>query len=280
MDPKQRYCRYLDWCVKLIIRCLKLFSRFQRRRFAYLLGYLIFTVSTRTQKRAISNVINAMPDLTRQEARNLALKAYQNTVLGVFECFWLEQLDYRVSCDALAAQHLASEQGAVVVTLHMGCYELVPFVVQQQTQRSATISNIPIYLDSANEIYQRAGIRCINKKHPQAFFKLIEAVKNKLNVCIHSDHYADDLELEFFGRKTGVPSGAAVLSRIGKKPLILSYAIHKPDGTYLINFKFIEILEGTCKDKVQDIMQQVYEQFELIILQHPDQWYWSYNRWR
>lgn len=270
----------LNGLVVFIVKGLTLLSRNNRRRIAFGLGYLIFSLSPKTRKRASVNLARAMPELADSDVKNLALRAYQHTVFGVFECFWLEQLDYRIACDELTADYLRSDQGAVIATLHMNCYELVPFVVQQQTGRSTTISNVPDHLGVALDVYQRAGIHCINKRHPLAFFKLIDAVRSGEAVCLHVDHYAQDVAVEFFGQKTLAPSGAALLSSIGNVPLILGHAVLKPDGTYLVTFKLIDKLESVCKEKVERLTQQVYYQFEEIISQHPEQWYWSYNRWR
>lgn len=267
--------------IDLIILLFKALSRRQRKRVAFSLATLILKLAKKTRLRAIANISNAMPHLSHEEVEHLAFTSYQNIVFGVLECFWLDQVTFDFHISSSAQKILDSGAGVSVATMHMGCYEAVPFALQALTQRSSTLSKIPKFLTCAQQVYQRMGVQCIDKHETGGIFHLLKAINNQRVVSLHSDHYASDTELTFFGRKTGAPCGAAILSAYGRVPLLLSFAILQPDGRYKV---YIETVNSTCVQHDQAsyhlAMKQVYQRFEEIILQYPEHWYWSYKRWR
>lgn len=264
-----------------IIRFLQKRRRTTRKRFAHSVAKLIFTLSPKTRKRAIANVSQAFPFISQVEAEMLALNAYENIVFGVLECFWLSELPYEVHMTDDAKRIIDSGQGAVIATMHMACYEVVPYVVQKLTRRSATLSKIPSFIPDGLSVYQQNGIQCIDKKEEGAFLKLVSALKSAEIVSLHSDHYATDTQVRFFGRKTQAPCGAAMLSTLAKAPLLVAYGVLDHNDTYQV---FFECVEPEYVQQQQNgvawATREIYHRFEKIIMRFPEQWYWSYNRWR
>jgi len=271
----------INQLIQLLISVFKLFPRTGRRTFARGTAWLIFNLAKKTRLRAQANISRAMPYLNNHEVRLTAIDSYKNIVHGVLECFWLDELEFEFDIDEKTRAILNSGRGVSIATMHMGCYEIVPFAIQALTQRSSTLSNIPDFLHCAKKVYAQADIHCINKKESGAFLQLLKGIRQNRVVSLHSDHYADDMELNFFSQKTGAPCGAAMLSAYGKTPLLLSYGILLPNGKYKI---YIETLSqepvGPSKDSLQQAMKDIYRRFEHIILQYPEHWYWSYKRWR
>ena len=264
-----------------IIGLIRSFRRDTRKRIAHVIARLILTFARKTRRRAINNVIQAFPFISPVEAELLAISAYENIVFGVLECFWLRQVPYQVHMTDEARRLLNSERGAVIATMHMACYEIVPFVVQEITKRSATMSKIPDFIPDGLSVYEQSGIYCVNKCEQGGFLKLVNVVKNGGVVSLHSDHFAKDTKVRFFGRKTHAPCGAAMLSALAKAPLLLAYGVLDHNDTYQVYF---ECVESECVNPqhngVEWAMREVYLRFEKAILQFPEQWYWSYNRWR
>lgn len=270
----------IDALILVVVGIFRVFPRTSRRTFAFFIAKAIFLLAQRTRKRAMSNIVAAMPNLTQKEAKKIALRSYKNIVFGVLECFWLEELEIEYCFDDEVNQLLASGNGLMVATMHMSCYEIVPFALQRLTQRSTTLSNVPEFASSARQVYEQAGIDCIHKKQPNAFLDLLQALKNHSVVSLHSDHFANDLSVSFFGRKTGAPSGVAMLSAIAKVPLLVGYAVLNRDGKYQVSIELLDSLSEKVRADPNLTMQHIYQKFEQIILQYPEQWYWSYKRWR
>ncbi len=259
----------------------KKLSRSSRRKLCFSLARTVLKLANKTRHRGIANISAAMPHLTEQEVEALAFISYQNIVFGVVECFYLDQVDFEYQISAEADAILKQGQGASVATMHMGCYEVVPFAMQVLTKRSSTLSKIPVFMPDGKKIYREMGIDCIDKNDSDSLFQLLKAINNKQVVSLHSDHYAKDTQLTFFGRETGAPCGAAILSAYGKVPLLLSFAILQPNGAYKV---YVEVIRDTQvetnTDSIHKVTCEIYQRFEQIITEYPEHWYWSYKRWR
>ena len=252
-----------------------------RQGLIFSLASLILKHAHSTRLRSISNIQHALPHLSDKDALNLALTAYKNICLGVAETFWLDKLSVEIECDNKTRKLLLSGTGLTVATLHMSCYEAIPLALQLLTGRSTTLSKVPVIYPEAENLYSNAGIECINKDEGNSLFKLLSAINDNRIVSIHNDHYADDMEINFFNRTTKAPIGAGMLSSLAQCPLLVGYAVREKNSHYRV---FIEtISESPIKrdlPEIQAAIRAVYRRFEAIITLHPDQWYWSYKRWR
>lgn len=265
----------------MIIWMLKSFKRNQRQTFAKILAKLIFKSSKKTRNRAISNITLALPNLTETQVEKLALESYRNIVCGVLECFWLDELDIDIECDESTLQLLHNEKGAAVATMHMSCYEIAPVAIERLVGKVTTMSKIPSFVKSAADIYKKSNITVINAKDSNAFMQLLQATKKKNVICLHADHFSRNISMNFFGRATSAPSGIAMVSAYQKVPLLICYALLQENGRYKVVVETVN--SGQVENNAQAITQAmgaIYHRFEKIIKTHPEQWYWSYNRWR
>ncbi|MFT5755684.1 MAG: lauroyl/myristoyl acyltransferase [Alteromonadaceae bacterium] len=270
----------IDFLVQFIISSLKLFSRTTRRKIIFYIAAKSLKLTHKTRKMAINNISNAMPWLNEEEVAQIVLSSYQTIAFGVMECFWLTDIKFKISCDD-KTRRLLDSAGVSIATMHMSCYELAPFSIQQLTGSVATLSNIPTFIRSIKEVYRAANIKAIDKNQPHAFIDLLQAARDKHAICLHVDHYKSDVAVSFFNRKTMAPSGSAMLSSYSKAPLLLCYPILEKNGDYTLYIETIsEKPVGSSKNEISLAMQKIYQRLETIILEYPNQWYWSYNRWR
>ncbi|WP_340679017.1 lysophospholipid acyltransferase family protein [Paraglaciecola sp.] len=272
---------FINLLIRAVIVTLRLFSRVTRQRVAFFIARMILRCSPKTRNRGIKNIINAIPSLTASEAKNMLFDSYQTIAFGVSECFWLSDIKIDIVCDEHTLALLNNVKGVSVATMHMSCFEAAPVAVEKLTGSVTTLSKIPAFLKFAEQVYQQANISVINTAEPNAFIKLLEVSRNYAAVCLHSDHYAKNVEVEFFNKTTGAPSGAAMVSAYNKVPLLLCYAILQGNGRYKVTIETIsEQPVANSRVEITAAMQNIYQRFEQIILQYPEQWYWSYNRWR
>jgi KDO2-lipid IV(A) lauroyltransferase len=264
-----------------LVWLLKLFTRNQRKKFAIFIATRIFKNAKKARKRAISNIAFAFSSLASAEVEVLALKSYQNIVCGILECFWLDEIEIDIECDELTLQLLHSEAGAAVATMHMSCYEIAPLAIEKLVGNAITMSKIPTFLKSATDIYKKSNIKVINSNQANAFMNLLRATKENGVICLHADHFSTNVPVNFFGRATSAPSGIAMVSAYQKVPLLICYAVMQENGRYkavleTVSVDYIEYNEHALKQA----MASIYLRFEQIISLYPEQWYWSYNRWR
>ncbi|WP_081585707.1 lysophospholipid acyltransferase family protein [Brumicola pallidula] len=268
--------------ILVIIFLFKLRNRATRKKIAFGIARIIFALSPKTRKRSINNLRIAMPDQKSDDRiRYLAVTAYQYIVFGVLENFWFEDIEYTFEMDAATKALITSGGPLSIATMHLSCYEAVPFALQKLTGRVTTLSRVPKFAAGLHSVYAKNGVCCVDKSQAGAFLALAGKMGSNGVVCLHSDHFGSDTELDFFQLQTGAPAGPAMLSAYAKTPLLIAYAVLQKDNTYIIHIETVsEFPIGQSPKAFQFAMQAIYRQFESIILQYPEQWCWFYKRWR
>jgi KDO2-lipid IV(A) lauroyltransferase len=271
--------------LKLLISSLSKLTRRNRKNVIKKIGRTIFFFAKKTRLRAIENITKALPELSIREVTDLAFDAYGNCAFGVAESFWLAEIEPEIFCDEATLRILQSGQGACIATMHLGCYEAVPLAVAKLSNHSVTLTNIPRFLDESMEFYSAVNITAINKKSAYAFGELLTSANSNTYISLHCDLYANQADVSFFGQKTKAPAGVVLLAKMSNKPLLLAYAIYQDDGQIQVFFETIHLnKQGSDSDlvaqTVDQLMAKIYQRFEQIIRQYPNQWYWSYNRWK
>ena len=268
--------------IVMIIFLFKLRSRETRKKIAFGIARIIFALSPRTRKRSIDNLRIAIPDESSDDRiKYLAITAYQHIVFGVLENFWFEDLEYTFQMDKATKAIIASDVPLSIATMHLSCYEAVPFALQKLTGRVTTLSKVPKVAAGLNDIYAKNGVCCVDKSQAGAFFSLLSKVSSNGVICLHSDHFGSDTDVEFFQQKTGAPAGPAMLSAYAKTPLLIAYAVLEKNNTYTVHIEMVsQSPVGKSPIAFQFAMQTIYRQFETIILTYPEQWCWFYKRWQ
>lgn len=252
-----------------------------RQRLAHATASAVLACARSTRLRLLDNVRQAFPLLEEDEVRRIGYRSYQTIYAGVLDSFWLSELRLDIDRDDTARRTLEGEHGAIVITLHTCCYEVASLAVQRLTGRSTTLSYVPAYLTQAFDFYRNAGIEWIHKKAPGAFFSLVDAARRGRFVTLHGDHHANEVGVHFFGRPVGAPCGGPMLSALAGRPLLLAYARYVAAGHYRVCFETLSAAPvPRDRDALARTTQHLYTRFEQIISEHPEQWYWSYKRWR
>jgi KDO2-lipid IV(A) lauroyltransferase len=276
---------YATFLISLFVKILLVFSRKARSKFLKRVGKLMFKCSKKARKRAINNISNALPTLSRVEVKRTAYESYANCAFGAVESFWLDQLEPDIFCDEGTLKILQSGEGACIATMHLGCYEAVPLAVEKLSGKSVTLTNIPNFIRNGKQFYTKANIVAVNKNDSDAFAQLLKQTCSNAYISLHSDLYVNQIELDFFNQKVKAPAGVAMLAKMTKKPLLLAYAVYQDNGEIRVYFETIianhDKLSSTISQQpAEKIMSQIYQRFEEIIQEYPEQWHWSYNRWR
>ena len=90
------------------------------------------------------------------------------------------------------------------------------------------------------------------------------------------------IKLEFFGRKTSVYTGPAVLSLKMDTPIIYGITIRQPDYTYSARIEEIskDNLPENYEEKIKVLSQRMLKYLEDVIREYPEQWLWMHKRWK
>jgi KDO2-lipid IV(A) lauroyltransferase len=275
------YYAGINQFIFIILAFIKVLPQLMKKQLLNIITLLIWPLAKKTRRCSINNITTAMPWLSQKEVKKLAYTSYKNIVYGLLETSWLSEIQFEYSLDDNSRKLLLSGDSITIATLHFGCCEAVPYAIQKITGRSTTMSNIPLFAESISNIYKDLGIDCVNKRDKGRFLYLLNAIRQKRVVSLHADHNGTDTRVCFFGRETSAASGVAMLSHFGKTPLLLSYATKEADNKYRVHIETVTVQPvSNGPDDFQKIMQNIHNRFEKIILLYPEQWFWSYNRWR
>jgi predicted LPLAT superfamily acyltransferase len=180
-------------------------------------------------------------------------------------------------------QRLCShEGGAIILTAHMGSYDLGAYVFSEMCARRMVIVRAP-EIDSDTQAYEeqiREGEGSVkvdfNTKAEDLAFELLQAIQNGEIVAIQGDRATRGiatLPARLFGRQTEIPAGPFALAMAARVPIFPLFVVRRGRRRYrLITLEPI-VVERTSRQRDDD-MRQAIEQWSAALEQViRDSWY-------
>jgi len=271
----------------IVITIKKILSSFPLKvRYSFFenLGLLGYYLIKKRRVLTIDNIKRAFPEKTDKEVIRIAKESYKTMGKMVMTSIYLEDITANghtvIENEELILKACEdNEKAVIIVSLHLGGFEagsimrsIRKFYAVFRRQKNRKLN------DLMTEWREKGGLHSIPLRDSEA---LNSALKNKTLIALASDHHADDVEIEFFGRKTTAVSGPVLLGLKHKIPLVLSYAIFEGNTVKVINKKILEIeKKENLKATVKYNMQKIFYEFEEIIKEYPEQYMWQHKRWR
>ena len=271
----------------IVITIKKILSFFPLKvRYSFFenLGLLGYYLIKKRRVLTIDNIKRAFPEKTDKEVIRIAKESYKTMGKMVMTSIYLEDITTNghtiIENEGLILKACEdNEKAVIIVSLHLGGFEagsimrsIRKFYAVFRKQKNRKLN------DLMTEWREKGGLHSIPLRDSEA---LNSALKNKTLIALASDHHADDVEIEFFGRKTTAVSGPVLLGLKHKIPLVLSYAIFEGNTVKVINKKILEIeKKENLKATVKYNMQKIFYEFEEIIKEYPEQYMWQHKRWR
>ena len=183
---------------------------------------------------------------------------------------------------------LARGKGAIVVTAHLGNWELggmllairgVPITVLSLPEPSSELTRW-------RETYRkRLGIRTITVgEDPFCFVGILNALRRNEIVAMLIDrpYEGSGERVEFFGHTTGFSTAPALLHNLTGAPVLPAFVLQKSNCRYLsfINPPIPLQSHENRNHELAANTQIIATVFEQIIRQHPDQWFHYVPIWR
>jgi lauroyl/myristoyl acyltransferase len=177
---------------------------------------------------------------------------------------------------------VASQQGFVAATAHMGNWELAgrlltPFVkvvhVLTAPERDATIQRL------LREHSIPTGLRFVTNDSAGVFVQLLMALRRGEVVAFQVDRvtgHRRDLPVVFFGAPALFPSGPFILAGAARVPVVPFFCLMRPDHQYEI---FIDEAITVLRGREEVALQQVVRVLERYVAMAPDQWFNFYDVW-
>jgi KDO2-lipid IV(A) lauroyltransferase len=174
-------------------------------------------------------------------------------------------------------QALSQSRGAVVLTAHLGNWELAGVVTSLLGYNLSAVA-LPFKNEKIAKIFirrrQAKGIHVIlTGSNPKEYFR---AFKRNNVIAILGDRLLTEkgIQVKFMGKDTFLPRGPATLAMKWKTGYLAGFLIRKKKGKYMLIFdEPMEISEsGDDQKDILAMVEKGKQYLEKYILKYPEQW--------
>ena len=266
------------------------------RSWAYALAVIAarfaWRLSPLARPRLEYNLKVACPELTTPELRRLSRLNFRNHAKAYADLMTLPRMKVEAMRPLLQVEGLeyleqarAVGKGVMVVSCHMGSYEIVSAIW------SATLTPVSFFAEELEprplfEWYRdtraRLGISVL-PLHLGGLRKVTQALMEGEMVitAIDRDITGTGHLMPFFGRPAPIPLGpAAIALRLGT-PLLPVCVYRRPDDTFRAEGAPPIMAQSTGNARADEVRvtQELLRHIEGFIRRHPDQWHVPHRIW-
>jgi len=252
---------------------------------AVFLADLHYLFAPRDRRFVKNNLAVIFPEKSRGELRRISIMVFRNFAKYLVDFFRFEKLDRNYIDKKIkleGAHHfeaaLSAGKGAVVLTAHLGNWELGGVVIAQLGYPFWVVA-LPHKSKKVNDFFDsqrsRKGVKVIAMG--KAMRSCISEIRNNHMVALVGDRdfTGKGMLVDFFGRPTHFPEGPAALSLITGAPIVPGFMLRNPDDSFTLRIEKPVEFSPTA-DRAKDMVSLVgaYKKiFEDYIRKYPEQWY-------
>ena len=243
----------------------------------------------RSKQLIRSNIINALPNLTKQELEIIIKKMWNNYGRILSEYIFIKKFrnsnlndNLLVEGNEILQTIKKSHEPVIFISGHFDNFELMAMQIDKLGVKLSAIYR-PLNNIFLNKIMEniRSKYICKNqiKKGAASIRELLTMFKNGTSIALMIDQrVSEGISSNFFGQKaltTTIP--AQFVKRFNCK--IVPIYIERISG---VNFKMRinEPINFSKDESIEKITDDLNLYLEKMILQKPDQWIWTHNRWK
>ncbi|MBS0309659.1 MAG: lysophospholipid acyltransferase family protein [Proteobacteria bacterium] len=246
------------------------------------LGWLVYLVSPTYRRRLRDNITRAGHAAHLRAA--IAESGKSVLELPFVWCAPPEKVLAKASVDDWQAAQAILDQGrgAIFLTPHLGCFEILAQSIAQHVQLTALYR--PPRKAVLRPLIEGARARAnllLAPANLAGVRMMLKAIKHGNPVGLLPDQVPQQGEgawVDFFGKPAYTMTLPGKLQQMTGAPLILSYADRLPGGRgYRLHFvPFADPLGDTAEEQARAINAAM----EKLIARNPAQYFWSYNRYK
>lgn len=251
--------------------------------------YWCWPSKRRNTRRNMAVVAGDDPGSSR--ADNLArasLRNYGRYVVDFFNMPSLPVDELVARIDVHGWEHLDSAlavgRGVIFVAGHFGTYDYAPLVLAHRYPGRVYAVAEPFTPPRMDELIQGQRMAKGAGIIPMASVRrMVRVLRDNhiLALLVDRPAHNDGIPVEFFGRKTMVPAGAATLAALTGATVLPGYLIRRDDGGFdahiLPPVSFMTT--GNRADDVRRLTQVIFTALERMIVAHPQHWYMFRDMW-
>jgi KDO2-lipid IV(A) lauroyltransferase len=254
------------------------------------LGFKPLGVRRRVVERQIAA---AFPELTGEQVTEMARASYRHLGRSAIETALLPGLGQagvlrlvsEVENWEAVERAKAGGKGIVVVAGHLGNWELAAaYIAARGIPLDVIVRRMgnPLFDAYLNQTREQLGMNVVYDA--QAVRHTPRALREGRAVGFVADQGVRGLAstfVPFFGRPAKTPRGAAVFALRFGSPVVFTTALRKPDGTYLVGFEEIPVVDtGNRESDVDALVLRFTRVLEKWVRRAPEQYFWQHRRWR
>ncbi|AFH48473.1 Lipid A biosynthesis lauroyl acyltransferase [Ignavibacterium album JCM 16511] len=288
MKDRLEYIFFISFSFLFRITGLKI-----ARRFAVFLAFIFFYLIPIRKKTVFENLNIAFPDLSSKEKNKIAFGSYLSFAISLVEILylpWMKESEMKSAVEIenldLITEKNKLGNGVILLSAHFGNWEYIAASASLQLNKKFHIIVKNQRNRLVNEWMNSMRTRWLNDVVTLGVSvrNIYAVLKNNGIAAMVADQRGPEegLKLEFFGKKTSVYTGPAVLSLKTGAPIIFGIPIRQKDFSYKATL--IELDQTNLPDdfdeKVKIITERMIRYLEKIISQNPEQWLWMHRRWK
>lgn len=263
------------------------------RRFAKVLAFTFFYLIPIRKKTVFENLNIAFPEISEKEKNKIAYESYLSFAISIVEILylpWMSDSEMRNAVKIenidLITEKLKLGKGVILLSAHFGNWEYIAASASLQLNEKFYIIVKNQRNKFVNEWMNKMRTRWLNEVVTLGVSvrNIFAVLKNNGIAAMVADQRGPEegLKLEFFGKKTSVYTGPAVLSLKSGAPIIFGIPVRQKDFTYKATLTELDQtnLPDDFDEKVKLITERMIKYLEKIISQHPEQWLWMHRRWK
>ena len=263
------------------------------RKFSSFISFFFFYILPIRKDVVLDNLKHAFPKLTLDDINKIAYGSYKNFAITLVEILYLpwttdEQIKKVIQFHNLDLINVKEQEknGVILLSAHFGNWEYCAISAGVLLKKKLSVIVKSQRNPYVNNWLNRARTRWTNEIVPLgvSIRNIYSELLNKGIIALVADQRGpeDSIKLEFFGRKTSVYTGPAILALKMNSPLIYGISVRQPDFSYKV--EIIEISKSNLPDdfeeKVKVLSERMLNYLEKIIRENPDQWFWMHKRWK
>ena len=263
------------------------------RKFSTLITFIFFYVIPIRKEVVFDNLKHAFPDLSEKEIKNIAYGSYKSFAITLVEILYLPRINKEQIKDVVKINNLdlvdrkeKEKNGVILLTAHFGNWEYFAISTGLNLNKNLSVIVKSQRNPYVNDWMNKARTRLINEVVPLGISirNIYQVLLDKGLIGLVADQRGpeESIKLDFFGRKTSVYTGPAILSLKMHSPIIYAVAVRQSDYSYKVDFTEIskEDLPDDYEGKVNVLSERLLMHLEESIRKNPDQWLWMHKRWK
>jgi len=279
------------------VQVLRILARVLPRRMGLAifgaLGSAARRILANDRRRAVDNLARAFPDANRMVCDAMTRAMFRSLGRNVWEFLRLEGASpeevarrvERVEGLEHVDSALAGGKGMLVITGHIGCWELLPAYfasIGYPVTGVARQMRIGRLNDQLRAIRASVGVHTIDRDaSPRQMIDVLRR-NEALGVLIDQHTRVAGVYVPFFGRPAYTPTAVARMEFITGAPIVPMASFMADSGRHVIRvLPAIEVERSD--DRTSDIDRltaKCSRAIEELIRIDPKQWVWIHDRWR